>query len=827
MSFNTTIKPNVSRYEKEKNNFERQIALADYFDQFYGTYRDDSRLDKFLINYDLANGRLDTSLYDVEDDYCMIEGEKVTIHKGEIPHIPMTAQVIKALQGEQLARPWKLSVDDESPLKDSIQTDEWKKQLKAYMQVNTIAPLEEQAYARIMSEIGQVDPSLMTPEQVQQLQSEIGSKVQEEVAFQTADEMIEWMQNDYQNPIAKQAQEVINHLDKKFDIKTLEVEGFSHMLPTGEEYFYVNIGDHGLEFDIVPPDSFSCGGPSEEVWSQKMDWAKIEKFTSIIDIKNKYAESLKSSHIAELDKMYEPRHGTKHYSDHNPGLKRYMYEFSADPEGFQEKFGNQDWKKKENFNNIALAYASIQKKWGLNANFSDFSIREAKIFWKDHRIMYRVLRLADDNTITTHYFDEHYVSTEEDLEVKRIITPEVWECTILGTEDPIYLNIRPVKGQYKSNKDPYDVELPVIGRAFNTFRNRTKNVTMVDMMKQFQRDYDTEMAALRKDLASNIGKVFVMMMHHKPKNMTWSSMISIAKDHNLMLIDPTQKGAAGIDPQFMREVNMSKMSEIAERVNLLREILGNLYAVAGFNQFRAGQGGQYANTENIQTQQQSSYNQTEGMFETHRKIVEKACTRLMNIARIYYKDHPEELRNILSPSSYMELESGYPFWYSYFNVRLDNSGKVARQVEYLKQYTQAFIQNGMEPKDVIGLALAESKSDLMDILNKIDVRQKEAIKQAQEAQMQQFQMQTQLAAESKAQDQAHEKELEVIKGQFADQRSERDYRKFQLAADVDEDGTADLLESKQAELAQRDKEHEDKMELARQKQIQTTVSARI
>lgn len=199
----------------------------------------------------------------------------------------------------------------------------------------------------------------------------------------------------------------------------------------------------------------------------------------------------------------------------------------------------------------------------------------------------------------------------------------------------------------------------------------------------------------------------------------------------------------------------------------------------------------------------------------------------MNIARIYYKDHPEELRNILSPSSYMELESGYPFWYSYFNVRLDNSGKVARQVEYLKQYTQAFIQNGMEPKDVIGLALAESKSDLMDILNKIDVRQKEAIKAAQDAQMQQFQMQSQLAAQDKQQDQAHEKELEMIKGEFADRRSERDYRKFQLAADVDEDGTADLLEGKQAELAQRQAEHEDKMELARQKQIQTTVSARI
>lgn len=824
--YDGNIKPTASRYEKVKNNFERQIAIMDYYDTYYGDYRDDDKLKKFEINYDLSNGRLDTSLYEVED-YCMIGQEKVTISRGEIPHIPIIAQVINTLRGEQLMRPWKLSVEDESPIKESIRTEEYKKLFRNYIQSNIIAPIEQQAYEKLTSQLQSLDTSLLSPEQMQQIEAEVQQQIQSEIAFNTPEEILEYMKNDYQNPIARQAQEIINHLDKKFRIKDIEVEGFTHMLATGEEYYYINIGERGLEFDMIPPDSITYGGPAEEVWVQNMDWAKRERWTTITEVRHKYAEVLKSEHMKELDKMYEPKFGSKHYdNDKSPLTKRYMFELSRDPEGMQEKFGNQDYRRKENFNNIAAAYANIQGRWGLDVDFSEFAIRETHIVWREDRIMYRVHRL-ENGKIKKYFFDEHYVPIEEDLEVKKVIAPEIWEGTKIGTEDPIYLNIRPLRGQYSSNYDPYTTQLPYIGRKYNTFRGRSKNLAIVDLMKQFQRDIDTEMAALRKDLSTNIGKVFVMLMNSKPQNMTWSTMLQVAKDHNILMIDPVQKGMSGVDPQFMREVNMSKMSEIAERVNLIKEMTNNLYQVAGFNPNRTGQGGQYANAINIQTQQQSSYNQTEPMFETHRIIVEKACDRLLNLARVYYKDNQEELKNILSPTSYAELEFGYPFWYSFFNVRLENSGKVVRQVEMLKQYIQAFIQNGMEPIDVVNLAMAETKNDLLDILAKVDVRRKEAAAQAQEAQMQQLQQASAMQSEQVQAEMEFKMALKKMELDAADLRSQRDSEKFRIAADVDSDGKSDLLEAKMLEIAQREKEHEDKMELARQKEAETQISARI
>lgn len=820
------IKPTASRYEKTKNNFSRQIDIADSYDTFYGYYRDEERLKKFAINYDLANGRMDTSLYDVEDDYCEIDGEKVTISRGEIPHVPMISLVIKSLVGEQINRFWKLSVEDLGPLRQSIQTQEFNKQLANFINENVIKPLEQNAYQRAMAQVQQLDTSILQPQEIEEINNQVQQAISSEVAMNTPQDIVEYMKNEYQNPIARQGQEIMDFLDKTFSLKDEEVDGFKHMLPTGEEYYYVNIEPRGLVFKAIPPDSVEYGGPAEQEWVQHMDWVRIEEMTSVIDVVSKYGEVLRPSHYKELDRLYEPKFGSKYYREKDAAIDRqYVHEFTSDPEDFQNKFGNQDWRLKENTPNIASAYAFIQNKFGKDARLSDFAIRVSKIFWKEYRQMYRVFRMVDGK-IKKYFFDEHYQPVAEDLEVKSIRAMEVWQCIKIGTNDPIYLEIGPLKGQYPSNLDPYDVQLPVIGKKYNTFRGRTKNLSIVDLMKQFQRDYDTEMAALRRDLASNIGRVFVMMTGVKPKNMSWSNMISIAKEHNLLLIDPAQR-SGGMAPEFLREVNMSKMAEIAERINLLNFILSNLYKVAGFNEYRIGQGGQYANRTNIEAQVNSSYNQTEEMFNTHAKIVELAVNRLFNLARIYYKENPEMLKNILSPTSYMELQYGFPFWYSYFNIKIENSGKVARQAEILRQNIQAFIQNGMEPKDVIQLALAESKNDIIDLVNKIDKRQQEAMTSAQQQQQEQMLTAAQIEDQRKAEERQFLMQLEKMKLDFADLRSQRDSEKFMIANDVDKDGTADLLESKRLEIEQREKEHEDKMALARQKQNETSVQARI
>ena len=122
------------------------------------------------------------------------------------------------------------------------------------------------------------------------------------------------------------------------------------MLPTAEEIYFVYAGDDGLIYESVPADAMTYGGPPEEEWVQKMDWARRERWTTVTDIKFKYAEVLKEEHLKELDDYYEPLFGTSNYA--NAVEKRYQYEISIDPEGVVSKYGNQDSRYKENFGNI-------------------------------------------------------------------------------------------------------------------------------------------------------------------------------------------------------------------------------------------------------------------------------------------------------------------------------------------------------------------------------------------------------------------------------------------------------------------------------------------
>ena len=286
----------------------------------------------------------------------------MSIKQGEIPHIPMIAQVTNAMRGEQHFKPWKISVEDMSPLKDTIEAEEYTKLLQDYIKNNIIAANEQKAAQQFMESLDEEALALLSPDDIQELQSKIEASAQ----AMTPDQIIEFMANEYKNPIAKQGQEIMNFLDRHFQLKTKEVEGFTHALPTAEEYYYVNVGERGIEFDMVPPDSIEYGGPLEEEWVQKMDWVKREKWTTITDIKIRYAKVLKKEHIDELDKYYEPIFTARNHKglDEGAATRRYQYEFSVDPEGMVARYGDQDPTKKANFVNISTAYAHIQSKYG-------------------------------------------------------------------------------------------------------------------------------------------------------------------------------------------------------------------------------------------------------------------------------------------------------------------------------------------------------------------------------------------------------------------------------------------------------------------------------
>ena len=78
---------------------------------------------------------------------------------------------------------------------------------------------------------------------------------------------------------------------------------------------------------------------------------------------------------------------------------------------------------------------------------------------------------------------------------------EVWEGTKIGHHDScLYLNIQPIPGQYKSIFNPYEVQLPYVGREYDTHMNNAENVAPIDLGKPSQMEFDTLMLKLSKTL---------------------------------------------------------------------------------------------------------------------------------------------------------------------------------------------------------------------------------------------------------------------------------------------------------------------------------------
>ena len=812
------VKVREKRYNKEKNNFQRQIDIAEAIDFGYlSAYRDDSRIEKHKINYDLFNGRLDVSLYD--DDTCYtILGEEIKLNNKAITHYPLISQVAKAKLGELISMPFVMSVKDQTPLKESFEQREYRKLVDQYIQLNFIAPAEKMIQDKIAQIIPPEQTQGLSPEEMQQLQGQVDLQVK----AMNPQEIYEYMENDYRTPVAKQAQELTDYLIDQLEIKVKQDEGAKHAICTGEEYYLVDTHNDDLAFECLLPSSVTYGGSAETEWVQDMSWAKIERWLSVEEATQKYAEYLSEKDWQELYEFVEPVWGSGKkngvFADDPTSYqtRRVMYELAENGSYWVRNVeGSKNYKTMEGSSNLTNIYSRILQQYGPGSRMSDFGIRECTIYFRDKMMLKKVKRF-EDGQVKTFILGENYKPVEDDLEVVEFWVDEVWRVVKLGTKNNIYVKVEPVQYQFRSLTN-YKVELPIYGRAYNTHRGMSKNVSLIDLGKPYQQEYDIEMHALKHDLGTNIGRIFIFLKGLKPQEQTWQEFMTNIKDFGIVLADTNQKGINSLDPNLIKSVDASKMPEIAARIQLLENIRQNLYRAMLSNEATLGQVGQYATNGNIGSQQAASSIQIEPFYDMHRQIVEKAVAALVNKARLFYKEHPEKIRNILSPSSYAELEAGLAFWYTEIGVSFDNSGRTLRQIELIKANVQALIQNSFGPEASIELLLANSTSDIMNIIKKGTKRIQDQQAQAQEFQAAMEQQKAQLELQLKQQEYQFQlqKQRESMQASLA--RADIQSRSFQMANDVNNNKLNDSFEKAELDRELQLKIHEDKMELERQK----------
>lgn len=793
------IKRRVSHNKKLANNFQRQKDLMDIYDLWYGDYRDHDQLDKYNVNYDLFNGRLDVKLY--EDPVCIdIDGEEVKFDFNSITHYPLISQVANAMWGEMIHRPFQPIARDIGSFSQTLRNKKWNELLRELIQSEIVLPMRDEITKMYMQQNNIQDIFQLSPEQLQQMEADIQNRLE----TRTPEDILDFMQNDFQTPTQRQAQQLLDYFVAHDDIKYKQNEGFKHAIITGKEIYY--IGDRHKEpvFELINPKYFTWAGSQNSEWIQDGTWAKYEQWLTLEEAQQKYAEYLTRKQLREFEGYAEPIGGIKGVGDPRRDFvqNRVMYELSIEDGYLARKYDHVNYKTKDGQKDIKRLYGDIIKKYGSNYGyaFGHFGIREAHICWRDKCKMYRVTRLI--NGKEKHFWQrEHYEPRPQDLEVREVWIDEVWEGTKLGStgSNDLYVNIRPIPGQFKSIFNPFGTKLPYVGKAYNTHMNNARNVSIVDLGKPWQKEFDVTMAQVKHDMSTDFGNVFVMTAGLKPENWKWQDWFDVMRNGKILMSQMSKHGFGQINPDMLKSVNLSKATDIANKIQLLDYFRNNLVQAMNFNDTRMGSIGEYTTNENIQQAQSASYNQTEGYFETHRQIVEKALNMFMNRARLVYKDN-EKTKFILDDISRTELEISPDFWYEEWAIEFSTSSEHIRRVEELRQQMLAFVQNGMSFDGVLALTLANTPSDIVEVMKKENKRQDQMRQEAMATQQQQIQMQIEADKADKDAERQLKLVLESAKLQSQERRTQIDVDKFRLQNDVDRNNIADTIQKALLEL---------------------------
>lgn len=809
------VKRRVSFSKKVANNFQRQKDIMDIYDLWYGDFRDYSQIKKYDVNYDLFNGRLDVKLY--EDPLCLnVEGEKIRFDFNNITHYPLISQVANAMHGEMIARPFQPIAKDIGSFSQTLRNKKWNELIRELMEAEIVNPIRDEVTAAYMQQNNIQDVFKLSPEELQQMESDINRRI----VAKTPEDILDFMQNDFETPTQRQAQQLLDYFLVHEDIKYKQDEGFKHAIITGKEIYYVGDRHGEPTFELINPKFFTWAGSQNTEWYQDGTWAKYEQWLTLEEVQQKYSEFFTRDSLRQLEGFAEPIGGMRAVGDPNRDFvqNRVMMEMSNEGGWIQKKYDHINYKTKEGQYEITKLYRDVIQKYGQEYGyaFSNFGIREAHMVWRDKRRMHRVTRLI--NGKEKHFWqDEHYEPKDIDLEVKEVWVDEIWEGTKIGSSgsDDLYLNIRPVPGQYKSIFNPYGTKLPYVGKSYNTHMGNAKNVSIVDLGKPWQKEFDTTMAQVKHDMATDHGNVFIMSMNMKPDKWTWQQWFDVMRNGKVLMTE-MQKHGQSINPDLLRSINLSKAVDIANKLQLLDYFRNNLVQAMNFNDTRIGSIGEYTTNQNVQQAQSASYNQTEGYFETHRKIVEKALNMFMNRARMVYRDK-EKTKFILDDVSRTELEISPDFWYEEWAIEFSTSSDDIRRVEELRQQMLAFVQNGMSFDGVLALTLANTPADIVEIMRKENKRQEDQRQEAIRMQQQQIQMQIEAEAKQKEIERETKVALEMEKLASQERRAITDTDKFRLQNDVDRNNQADTIQKAIIELKAKHELEMAKIEFEREK----------
>lgn len=814
------IKTVTSYKQKIRGGNKRAKDIIDTYDLFLGDYFDEDKWDRIEMNHQLYNGTYQYDDHNLHKSlFWKIGGEDVSFDYENIIHYPIISLVAKAMVGEQIGLPFSPRVVGMGSTQVNSREKKQQELIKELLNQELIAPIQQQATMMWMQQNQVEDPYALTMEQQQQMQAEVAQRVQK----MTPKDVADYMKYEYRSPAEIQGQKFIDYLLKYLDIHSKVIEGFRHAMISGEEYYYTGVRNGEPVFETVNPKYFTWAGDRNEAYVQNGEYAKYEEWIRYSTVIQRYSNELSRKDIKDLETLIEPFGHTSRRGKgkENPlrDLEHAAYDhIVVNQDYYKEKYGEVDIRTRDGLNTMGWIYADALKRYGGDeSSFSNFYVRHTHIVWKDYRYLYRVTRMVDGKK-KVFYRDDSYEfdHLKGDIKVQKIVAPEIWEGTKLGTGSPMYVGIRRLPWQYNSIENPFDVKLPYSGGRYNTQQNNDRVSSIVDVGKKFQYEFDVQMSEMKRAQATNIGKVFTMFLDLKPDNWKWNDWLKTVRNSSLMMLNPLKDG---LNPQMLnalKSIDLSKVSDISAHLQLLSATQSNIVTSMYYNPARLGQfTSPYVTSTNNNANIQGSTNQTAEMYYQHDFIVSQALTSLLKQAKIAYKDNDFKASIVLDDASRMDLKLDWQVvGPAELGVAVDSSVRSLREMGELRQHMQSLIQtNIFDEEDLINLFFLNTKTEALNMVRKSKLKREEREAQAMQMQQQQQQMAAQMQQQQLEMKAQMEMQKEQLRAQAKLQAAAISAETLANQLDIDRNKVSDSIQKEQLKQQFDLLRHEDEMEL--------------
>lgn len=749
---------------------------------------------KYEKRYNLAAGIINKSDYIYNpnsndlSNHLGIIGENDTVQTLISQFFPIAPPIIKTLIGEYLKRDEKIIVDAIDPDSKNEGLEFKEKELKKILIQQAIDKkrIEMLKEGLIPSE----DPKAEINQQIQK-ELENAQKIAEvEVKFKK-----------FRTIAAQWGQHFIAKYDSYNSMEDIKIRMFLDTLAVDECIMGLELMDDNFKpIYLEPKKTYVNISPSKINYSEANFVVNIE-FMSIPEIINTFRNKLTDEQVEKLEAKYN-------------GIYTNNVLLGTDSNGI---FGSGYYNTSKTYDqNMQTSVAQIERSSdvavhsfinsligggsGLDSNsYSNLYnnqklIRVSRIWWASQRRICKLTRIVDGE-ITVETVDENFLITIppvydnsllKEKTAKTLISGEHIDSTFIpewryvvkiGQNVPyniinpvvndndvcIYLYGEPLEFQRKSTGNKYEAKPPIAGRRISD--KSTMSLSLIDQLKPWQIIYNAINNKIVKLLPWDIGPVIQMnesslytnSLNEEDGTEPLFEALNNMRENRLVINKDLATGVQTNGRTMQNQVmDVSTIGKIAEYLNVGQQIKLNAFESIGFTRERLASASQNATATGINQSIETSFTQTEVIFDTFSNRVMPDLYQMLLDYGQYYTTKSDEfsdtyINDNLEKVFFKTLKNDLLL--KDLHVRAFSKANMRKKMDDLKNLMIRDNTMGATFLDKIKGLDSQSPSEIIEKLEKAEAERIEREQQKQEMELTKQREQQQFL-EKQAQDQA-------------------------------------------------------------------------